>query len=95
MSGDQVVELVEAAVAGNAKWMPRQDMPLKLINLSFHDSVTPDHVERILEATEVKIKELIIWHIASLPLEEAAKVASGRVDKVTTCTACRTVPRYS
>lgn len=55
-----------------------------LLDLSFNDSVTPDHIQCILETTDMKTNKLIIWGNASLPLEEVSKVASGRIDQVTT-----------
>ncbi|KAH8755339.1 hypothetical protein F5883DRAFT_570966 [Diaporthe sp. PMI_573] len=84
LSGDQVVELVEAVAARNANLIIGEDVPLKLLDLSFIDSVTPHHIERILDTTDIKIKELLIWDNAGLPLEEVAKVAGGRIGKVTT-----------
>ncbi|KAJ9133177.1 hypothetical protein NKR23_g10910 [Pleurostoma richardsiae] len=82
LSGDQVVELVKAIVARNATMVRGEEKPLELLDLSFNASVTRDHIRRILDVTN--LKELLIWNNASLPLEEVAKVAGGRIAKVTT-----------
>ncbi|KUI64508.1 hypothetical protein VM1G_00676 [Cytospora mali] len=77
LSGDQIVNIVEAIVAQNA-----QQKPLAVLDISFHPSVLPEHLSRILDRTD--IGELIIWDNPKLPLDKVAMVARGRVRKVTT-----------
>lgn len=82
LSGDQVVELVEAVVARNAGMLREEKKPLELLDLSFNASITPDDIACILNVTD--LKELLIWDNPGLPLEKVAKVVGGRVAKVTT-----------
>ncbi|KAK7739119.1 hypothetical protein SLS53_005755 [Cytospora paraplurivora] len=77
LSGDQIVDLVEAIVAKNA-----QQKPLAVLDISFNPSVVPRHISRILDRTD--IGELLIWDNPKLPLDIVDTVARGRVSKVTT-----------
>lgn len=56
--------------------------PLALLDISFLNSVTLANLESILDFTD--LNELLIWDNPSLPQEEVAKVAKGRIAKLTT-----------
>ncbi|KAI1120291.1 hypothetical protein F5Y10DRAFT_290025 [Nemania abortiva] len=81
LSGDQVVQVVEGVVAYNRTRRIGQAMLLDVLDISFNESVTPDHLLRILEITV--LHELIIWHNPNLPLDAVRRVAEGRIGKVT------------
>ncbi|KAJ9137725.1 hypothetical protein NKR23_g8964 [Pleurostoma richardsiae] len=81
LSGDQVVELVKSVCAHNLAIKKRATKTLKMLNISFNKSLTPDHLASILR--EMTIYELIIWDNPGLPLEEVASIANGRISKLT------------
>ncbi|KAI0431720.1 hypothetical protein F5Y09DRAFT_354693 [Xylaria sp. FL1042] len=85
LSGIQVVDIVKGVVSLNAKHTKVDEAhpkPLALLNISFINSVTPDHLASILDLTD--LDELLIWHNPCLPLDEVATLAKGRIAKTTT-----------
>lgn len=82
LSGDQVVDLVRGVVNHNKTVNRRAPPDLKILDISFNPFVTLDHLVHIVELTA--IDELIVWNNPGLSREDVAKVANGRIAKVTT-----------
>ncbi|KAI0865183.1 hypothetical protein F4860DRAFT_462591 [Xylaria cubensis] len=82
LSGNQVVELVKGAVAHNEAVYKTAAKDLEVLDVSFNPMLTPDDIARIVEVTA--LDELIIWNNPGLSQESVAKIANGRIAKVTT-----------
>ncbi len=87
LSGDTVVELVQAVAVRNRRFMTKKQkkdeseplQPLELLDVSFNYGVTPDHVARILAITP--LDELRIWDnpgLAAVSDERIAKLTSRK-----------------
>ncbi|KAI0399008.1 hypothetical protein F4802DRAFT_591235, partial [Xylaria palmicola] len=82
LSGDQVVKLVESAVAHNKAVYKKAAGDLKILDISFNPLLTLDDIARIVKITG--LDELIIWKNPGISQDDVVRVANGRIAKVTT-----------